>query len=69
MFNYSSFLATLNFNYIVYKTKTDQNFAELLNKIFRDKAKIKHEFFLEKYQDQNLKDMPTIDFTQLDMII
>ena len=55
MFNYSSFLATLNFNYIVYKTKTDQNFAELLNKIFRDKAKIEHEFLFRKVPGSKLK--------------
>jgi hypothetical protein len=48
MFNYSSFLASLIFNYIVFKTETDQNFEDLLNKIFRDKVKIEHEFLFRK---------------------
>ena len=47
-FNYSSFLSSLIFNYIVFKTETDQNFENLLNKIFRDKVKIKNEFFFRK---------------------
>ena len=48
MFNYSSFLASLIFNYIVFKTETDQNFEDLLNKIFRDKVKIENEFLFRK---------------------
>ena len=55
IFNYSSFLASLNFNYIVYKTKTDQNFTELLNKIFRDKVKIEHELIFRKVSDGKLE--------------
>ena len=48
IFNYSSFLASLIFNYIVFKTETDQNFEDLLNKIFKDKVKIEQEIFFGK---------------------
>ena len=55
MFNYSSFLASLIFNYIVFKTETDQNFEDLLNKIFKDKVKIEHELFFRKVGEAELQ--------------
>jgi len=45
-FNYSSFLANLLLNYVVFKT--DENFEELLEKIFKEKVKIENEVFFSK---------------------
>jgi hypothetical protein len=45
-FNYSSFLANLILNYVVFKT--DENFEELLEKIFKEKVKIENEVFFSK---------------------
>ena len=52
-FNYSSFLANLLLNYVVFKT--DKNFEELLEKIFKDKAKIKNEVFFSKISGSKLQ--------------
>ena len=45
-FNYSSFLSNLILNYVVFKT--DENFEELLEKIFKEKVKIENEVFFYK---------------------
>ena len=52
-FNYSSFLANLLLNYVVFKT--DENFEELLEKIFKDKAKIKNEVFFTRISGSKLQ--------------
>ena len=52
-FNYSSFLANLLLNYVVFKT--DENFEELLEKIFKEKVKIENEVFFYKIRGTTIK--------------
>jgi len=47
IFNYSSFLANLVINYVAFKT--DDDFEKFLNKIFKDKAKLKNGIIFRKY--------------------
>lgn len=52
-FNYSSFLANLLLNYVVFKT--DENFEKLLEKIFKEKVKIQNEVFFKKVGGSKLQ--------------
>ena len=52
-FNYSSFLANLLLNYVVFKT--DENFEELLEKIFKEKVKIENEVFFYKIRGTKIQ--------------
>ena len=55
-YNYNGFITQILFNYI--KHKTGDDFQKLLDKIFKDKVKIKHSVYFGKMEDhQNTLEM------------